>query len=32
MLLAIKTNHQRDEDAEYTEWLEKLRWLFFWME
>jgi hypothetical protein len=29
MALAIRMNQQRDEDAE---WLEKLRWLFFWME
>jgi len=29
MLLAIKTNQKRDENAE---WLEKLRWLFFWMD
>jgi hypothetical protein len=28
-LLAIRMNEKRDEDAE---WLEKLRWLFFWME
>jgi hypothetical protein len=29
MAIAIRMNQQRDEDAE---WLEKLRWLFFWME
>jgi hypothetical protein len=29
MALAIRMNQKRDEDAE---WLEKLRWLFFWME